>query len=90
MSWSVEQIEFVGFAITGFVKHRDGVGFDGNSLFSLQVHRIQKLVLSLTLADCLGLFEQTVGQSRFTMIDMSDDGEITGEFDGHGDLAGGK
>jgi hypothetical protein len=30
------------------------------------------------------VFKEAVGQSRFAMIDVGDDGEVTGEFDGHG------
>jgi hypothetical protein len=46
--------------------------------------------LGLALGDRLGFFHEAIGQGRFAMIDVGDDGEVTGEFEGHGRwLAGG-
>jgi len=38
----------------------------------------------------LRVFQQAVGQGRFAMIDVCDDGEVTGEFDGHGKIVEGE
>ena len=48
------------------------------------------LFLSFPLGDCLGVFQQAVGQGRFAMIDVGDNGEVTGEFDGHGRIVKGE
>lgn len=84
MSRGIEEVEFVGFPILGFVKHRHRVGLNGDAFFPLQVHGIEELILSFPLGDGLGVLQEAVGQGRFPMIDVSDDGKITGEFDGHG------
>jgi len=42
------------------------------------------LGLRFALGDGLGVLHEAIGQGRFAMIDMGDDGEVTGEFDGHG------
>jgi hypothetical protein len=47
---------------------------DGNASFFLQIHIIQHL--SLCNLDRLGIFQQAVGQGRFTMVNMRDDTEI--------------
>ena len=89
MAWGVEQVELVGLSVPRVEAQRDGVGFDGNAFFSLEVHGVEVLLLGFTLGDGLGVLEEAVGQGRFAMIDVSDDGEVTGEFDRHGDLVAG-
>ena len=66
------------------------MGFDGDPFFPLEVHGVEVLSLSLALTNRLASFHEAIGQGRFAMIDVSDDGEITGEFDGHGEVAGGR
>ena len=84
VSGGVEEVELVGFAVPGFEGKGDGVGFNGDTLFPFEIHRVEVLGLRLTLGDGLGVLHEPIGQGRFAMIDMGDDGEITGEFDGHG------
>lgn len=86
----VEEVELVGLPVLGLEGKGDGVGFDGNSFFALEVHGVEVLGLGLALGDRLCFFHEAIGQGRFAMIDVGDDGEVTGEFDGHGRwLAGG-
>ena len=80
----VEEVEAVGFPVFGRISQGDGVGFDGDALFALQVHGIEVLGLGLALGDGLTGLHEAVGQGRLAMIDVGDDGEIAGEFDGHG------
>ena len=84
VSGGVEEVELVGFSVLGLKSEGDGVGLDGNPFFTLKVHGVEVLGLGLSLGDGLGFFHEAIGQGRFAMIDMGDDGEITGEFDGHG------
>ncbi len=60
------------------------MGFDGDPFFALEVHGVEVLGLRFTLGDGLAGFHEAIGQGRFAMIDVGDDGEVTGEFDGHG------
>ena len=90
MSGGVEEVELVGFAVFGFEGEGDGVGFDGDAFFALEVHGVEVLGLGFTLGDGLGLLHEAIGQGRFAMIDVSDDGEVAGEFDGHGGMVKGE
>ncbi len=84
VSGGVEEVKFVGLPVFGFIEHGDGVGFDGDAFFSLEVHGVEELGLGFALGDGLGVFEEAIRQGGFTMIDVGDDGEVAGEFDGHG------
>ncbi len=44
------------------------------------------LGLGLALGDGLAGLHEAIRQGRFAMIDVSDDGEVASEFDGHDDL----
>ena len=54
--------------------HLDGVALDGDSTFLLQVHVIQHLAFGDTYG--LGKFQEAVGQSGFTVVNMGYDTEI--------------
>ena len=41
----VDQVELVGLAVLRGVHHADGVGFDGDAAFALQVHGVEHLGL---------------------------------------------
>ena len=84
MAWGVDKIEFVGDAIFRLVGHGHRVRFDGNSFFPLQIHGVEELILFLAMRNGIGGLQQAVGQGGFAVIDVSDDREISGEFDGHG------
>ena len=58
------------------VVHRDGRSLDRNSTLSFEIHGIEQLIASLTLADRLGRLEQAVGQGAFPMVDVGNDGEV--------------
>ena len=89
VSGGVEEVEAVGFTVLGLVGEGDGVGFNGDAFFPLEIHGVEVLGLCLSLGDGLGFFHETIRQGRFAMIDMGDDGEVTGKFDGHGGLLAG-
>jgi len=59
------------------------VGFNGDAALALQVHGIEHLLHHFALGEGAGGFEQAVGQSAFTVIDMRDDGEIAYECGDH-------
>lgn len=47
MARRIQQIELVSFSVPGLVENGDGVGLDGDALFPLQIHGVQKLILLL-------------------------------------------
>ena len=65
--------QFRGFAgigsILGLVVDTSKVELDGNSLFLLQVHAIEQLLLHITLGHRVGRFQQAVAQGTLAMID---------------------
>ena len=80
VSRRVDQVQDVHLAVAGTVLHLYGVALDGDALLALEVHVVQHLILHFALVERIGLFEQAVGQSRFTVIDMSYDTKVAYVF----------
>src|ERR1700694_1618072 len=53
--------------------------FDSDATLAFQVHRVQHLLHHFALGQRAGHLEQTIGERRFAMIDVSDDGEVSDE-----------
>ena len=79
----IDQVQLVEIAVIGLVIQADGVSFDGDPALALEVHGIEDLLHHLALGEGAGHFEQPVGQRRFSMIDVRDDGEIADELPIH-------
>ena len=77
MSRSINQVENVFFSLIG-VFHLDGMTLDGNTSFLFEVHIIQHLTLSHF--DSLSILQQTIGQSRLTMVNMRNNTKVTDMF----------
>ena len=75
MSWGVYQVEYVVFPFVR-VLHLYRVALDGYAAFAFQVHVVQQLVLAFAFGYGAGVFEQTVRQGAFAVVDMGDDTEI--------------
>lgn len=73
MSWCIDEIEFVSFPC-----HSDGCKFDSNSPLLLDIHSVEHLSI-FHLSFLLGSseFEHPIGQGGFTVVNMSDDAEVT-------------
>jgi hypothetical protein len=72
----IDQVELVRFAVSGRVAHAHGARFDGDALFPLEIHRVEKLGFHLALGDGIRLFQQPIGEGRFTVVDVRDDRKI--------------
>ena len=75
MSRRVNQIQNVFFSIQ-YVFHLNGMAFNGNAPFTLQVHAVEYLLLGIPCADSPRDFQQSVGKGAFTMINMSYNAKI--------------
>src|SRR5437763_6132196 len=53
-----------------------GLRLDGDAARALDLHGVEHLLLHLARAQAPGELDQPVGQGRFPMIDMGDDGKI--------------
>jgi hypothetical protein len=58
----------------------DCMAFDGDAFLPFQVHIIEDLVHHFSVTDGIGGLKQTICQSRFAMINMSNDTEIPDFF----------
>ena len=65
VSRSVNKIEGISLIL-----HLNGVGFDSNTTFFLQIHVIQHLILHQALVHSSSIFNQAIRQSGLTMINM--------------------
>ena len=72
----VHQVEDVVLAVLRLVVEADGLGLDGDAALTLDIHRIEHLLLHLAVLQPAGGLDQTVGQRRFAMVDMGDDGKV--------------
>ena len=74
MSRGVDKIQFVGLAIV-LVFHLNGVTFYGDTTLFLQIHVVEHLAFRNLYG--IGEFQQTVGNSALTMVDMSNDTKVS-------------
>ncbi len=84
MSGCIDQIEFV-FYLSMLVTHSHGLHLDSDSSFSFEVHGVKNLLLHLSFLYCVSELKHAVSKGRFSVVDMSDDGEVSDESSiGHG------
>ena len=76
MAGSIDQIEDIGAAVFRRVIHSDRNEFDRYAPFPFEFHGIENLILHPPLVDRPRSLEKTIGERRFSVIDMCDDAEI--------------
>ena len=76
MARSVHQVEDIGFSILRGVIQSDGLRFDGDAAFALDIHRIQNLFDHFAFGQPAGELDQPVGKRGFTVVDMRHDREV--------------
>ena len=76
MSRRIEQIELVRFARLARVVHRHRMRLDRDPALTLQIHRIEQLVLLVPFLNGPGALEQSIRQGRLAVIDMRNDTKI--------------
>ena len=77
MPGRVDQVHLVGLAVVRLVFHAHRARLDRNAALALKIHIIQQLFLHLALGHGLALLEQAVGQRRFAVVNMRDNGKIS-------------
>jgi len=84
MAGRVDQVEDVILAVVGAVIEPHRLRLDGDAALALDVHRVEHLLLAghFAVAEPAGELDQPVGQRRFAVIDMRDDGEVAYIGDG--------
>ena len=76
MARCVDEVQGVGLAVLSLIEDLHGTGLDGDAPLPLQIHVVQQLVLHLTLRYGVALLQQAVRQRGFTVVDVSNNGEI--------------
>ena len=74
MSRSVDQVEDVFLSLM-LIFHLYGMALDGDSPLPLQIHVVEHL--SFGDLDGVGMFQESVGQGGFAMVDMRYDAKIS-------------
>src|SRR5471030_783873 len=72
----VDQIQVVDLAVARLVRQGGGLRLDGDAALALQIHRIEHLRLHLAVGQAAAQLDDAVGQGRFTVVDVGDDGKI--------------
>ena len=76
MARGINQIEVVNRAVFGAVLQRSRLRLDGDATLFFDVHRIEHLFLHLPRFQAAAMLDQAIGQRRFAMVDVGNDGEI--------------
>ena len=58
------------------VFERRRLSFDGDAALTLQIHGIEHLRLHLAIGEAAAQLDEAVGQRRFSVVDVSDNGKI--------------
>ncbi len=77
MSWGVDKVQLIGFAVGGFIVQGYALGFDGDPALALKIHGVQHLGFHFTIGEAAAKLDDTVRQRRFTVVDVRNDGEVT-------------
>ena len=81
MAGGIDQVEDV-FLTLRLKIHLNGVTLDRNPPFSFQIHIIQHLFPRITIRNSIGPLKETVGQGRFTVVNMGNDAKVAYVFHG--------
>src|ERR1700732_3518999 len=76
MPRSVDEIELVQLAGYRLETQRHALGFDGDAALALQIHGVEHLGLHLACIESTAFLDEAIGQCRFAVVNMSNDGKI--------------
>ena len=76
MTGGIDEVQFIDFTVLCRILQRDALGLDGDAAFTLEIHRIQHLFRHLAITQATADLDKAIGNGRFTMINMGNDGEI--------------
>ncbi len=73
----VDQVQLVKLAVLGPIVEPHRLRLDGDAALALDVHGIEHLLLHLARGESTAKLNQPVGEGRFAVVDVSDDGEVS-------------
>ena len=77
MTRRVDEVKVIHLTIVGFVVKRNALGFDGNAAFAFQIHGVQDLGFHFAFSQPSAGLDQSVRESRLTMVDVGYDGKVS-------------
>ena len=77
MAGGVDHVQLVALTILGGVVKRHALRLDGDSALALKFHGVKHLRLHLAIRKAAAQLDEAVGEGRFAVVDVRDDGEIT-------------
>ena len=72
----IDEVQLVRLAILRLVVEAHGLRLDRDAALALDIHAVEDLILHLTLAERARIFDQTVRNRRFAMVNMGNNREI--------------
>ena len=76
MTGRVDQVQLELFPLAIGVRDGNGVAFDGDAPFSLDIHVVQDLIPEMTIIHHVRHLNHSIRQGGLPMVDMGDDTEI--------------
>ena len=76
MARRVDEVELIALAVLRGIIKPHGLRFNGDAALALNIHIVQNLFRHFTIRQPAGQLNQPVGQCRFTVIDMRNNGKI--------------
>src|SRR5258708_11564013 len=79
----MDQIQNILLTIFGLIIEPYGVGLDRDAALAFEVYVVEQLGLHIGFGDRTGYLQQPVSESRFAVIDVGNDGEISNQVQIH-------
>ena len=77
VSGRVDEIQLILGAVFRVVEKRHRVALDGDTPFTLEIHRIEDLIAEIAIGDAATALDQPVGQSGLPVVDVGYDAEVS-------------
>ena len=81
MARRIDEVQLIDLTVTGLVIKRHALGLDGNAPLPLKVHGVEYLLGHFAIGQPAADLDKAVGQGRFAVVDVRDDGEISYTID---------
>src|SRR6201999_1592639 len=75
----VDEIQYVILAVASLVIEPHGVGLDRDAALAFEVHVVEELVFHLAVRDGPGQLQNAASETRFTLVDVGNDREVSDE-----------
>src|SRR6056297_271066 len=76
MAWRVDEVELIDLSVRRRVVQRHALRLDRDAALTLDIHGIEYLLGHLPIGQAAAYLDETIGQRRLAMVDVSDDREV--------------